>query len=371
MKKENTKALSIQRDSKKEQPLNIIKYGYSYLTNTGRCPIRYAHIEITEKCNLKCIMCGANKLLNRKTEMNYELFKRIIDELSECGLKSVTIGAIGEPTLNKNLPEMLRYIQQKKINLGLITNLSLPMSKELINVIRNVDDLTVSIDGASKETYEKIRVGANFERTISNLKKVASSKKKNQFLTINYVIQKENYFEIPKMIELLDSIGNINKLATGFAHIGIKMNHRIQLNRKELGEFKNRIVPECEKSKNKGNIITNHALKSEYWEKNDIYSAQQKDKNIPLKINSMPCYILWTSTFISPEGILHPCCVFFGKKEYYLGDAKKDTIKDIWNGKKYNKIRKTFKKHKHPSCRHCTTMESNKKIHNTLRFWSI
>ncbi len=368
MHKNKTKPISnILRRAGDEGIINIVKYAYSYITNTGRCPIRYALIEVTEKCNLRCIMCGANKILKRETEMNYDLFKKIIDELCQSGLKSVTIGSIGEPTMHKDLPKMLEYIQQKKIKLELISNLSLPMNKELIEAIRNVDKLTVSIDGATKETYEKIRVGANFERTISNLKKVASTKNSLP-ITINYVIQKDNYREIPQMIKLLDPISNINNLATGFAHIGIDMGVRIKLNKKELHEFKSKIVPECEKHKEKQVITTNHLLKSDYWKKNDIYSAHQTT-NIFAQINKIPCYILWTSTFITPDSILHPCCTLLRKKEYYLGDMKKDSFKDIWNGKKYNNLRKKLKKDKPPSCKNCTAVTENKKIHNMLKLW--
>ena len=147
---------SILKNIKKEHPANIMKYAYSYCTNTGQCPIRYAHIEITEKCNLRCIMCSAEKIITRSNVMEFKLFKKIIDEVCSCGLKRLTIGAIGEPTTNKDLAKMLKYVQQKKINTELITNLSLPLNKELIDAIANLDELTVSIDGATKEVYEKI-----------------------------------------------------------------------------------------------------------------------------------------------------------------------------------------------------------------------
>lgn len=358
--------ISSQKYAFNAEIIDLIKYAYSYSTNTGACPIRTALIEITEKCNLKCIMCEANKKLKRDKEMRYDLFKKIIDDLCGCGLKSVTVGAIGEPTMHKDLKKILQYIQQKKIKLELITNLSMPLNKELIEAIKNVDKLTVSIDGATKETYEKIRVGANFERTISNLKEVASAKKDAPFITVNYVIQKENYKEIPEMIKLLDSIRNIKNLATGFAHIGMNLGVRIQLNDEELDEFKNTIVPRCEEYRKNQIISTNYLLTTAYWKKNDINSAQQKDKKVSLEINKMPCYILWTSTFISPEGIIHPCCSFFGNKDYYLGDAKEMSFKEIWTGKKYNALRKKFKKDKHPLCRNCTGFEANKKIHDII-----
>lgn len=346
--------------------IDMIKYAYSYHTNSGRCPIRYALIEITEKCNLRCIMCGANKVLKRDKEMSYELFKKIIDESCQCGLKSVTIGSIGEPTMHKDLQKMLEYVQQKKIKLELISNLSLPLSDGLIEAIKKIDKLTVSIDGATKETYEKIRVGATFDRTISNLRKVAAAKKYSPFITVNYVIQKDNYRELPKMIKLLDSIGNIKNLASGFAHIGIDMGVRIKLDKEESEEFKNKIVPECEKYMEYQTIATNHLLKSSYWEENDVCSAHET-ANIPLQINRLPCYILWTSTFITPDGILHPCCTLLRKKEYDLGDAKKQSFKEIWNGKKYNDLRKKFKQEKDSSCQNCTAIIPNRKIHNMLK----
>lgn len=365
------KKSGIQKIIRYATPKNIasvITYAYSYNTNTGACPVRYALVEVSNRCNLRCIMCQAKRTNSKDAYMNYELFKKIIDELCDSGLKIITIGSIAEPTMNKDIEEMLKYIQQKKIITELITNLSLPLGDDLIATIRKLDKVTISIDGATKETYEKIRVGASFEKTISNLRKISSSKKEDQIITINYVIQKENYREVPKMIYLLNSIGNINKLSTGFAHIhDVSLKPKIHLDKKELTEFKNRIIPLCEKASFRKQLITNHIISSEYWEKNDIRSAQESNKEIFNRINAMPCYSLWTSTFVCPDGTVYPCCTFWSEKEYVLGSLKKECFKDIWDGEKYNNLRKKFKKNKAPQCRYCTALSINEKIDRIVR----
>ena len=70
-------------------------------------------------------------------------------------------------------------------------------------VINNLQELGVSIDGASKETYEKLRLGGNWDKVRRNLDCIAELKEKHNFrFILHFVVQKDNYHEMEKIIDL-------------------------------------------------------------------------------------------------------------------------------------------------------------------------
>jgi len=142
-------------------------------------------IEITSMCNFRCIMCyQADESFSKKTTgfigfMDIGLFKQCIDEL-EGRVEAVTIASRGEPLLHPLLPQMLDYCKGKFLALKLNTNASL-LDEELSHALLKSDlqTLVFSIDAASKEVYEKIRVNGNFDRVVANIKRFAEIRHKH------------------------------------------------------------------------------------------------------------------------------------------------------------------------------------------------
>ena len=70
-------------------------------------------------------------------------------------------------------------------------------------VIDNLQEIGVSIDGASKETYEKLRLGGKWEKVLEGLECISQLKQKHNFrFILHFVVQKENYHEMEDIIEL-------------------------------------------------------------------------------------------------------------------------------------------------------------------------
>ncbi|RLF38608.1 MAG: radical SAM protein, partial [Thermoplasmata archaeon] len=133
-------------------------------------PIRL-WIEPTSHCNLKCIMC-LNKDLppGKKGYMDFEVFKKIIDEV-KGHTHDISIHHRGESLLHPKLPDMIRYATESGVYVKLHTNATLLSEKKSIELIESgLNLLSFSFDGYGKEEYEKIRIGANFEKTLENIK---------------------------------------------------------------------------------------------------------------------------------------------------------------------------------------------------------
>ena len=133
----------------------------------------FLDIEATSACNLKCPHCIQTRAGFKKGYMDFELYKRIIDEAADngCyGVKYHTIGR-GEPLLHKKLSEMIEYAKKKGlIDVYLNTNAVLltdELGKKLLDV--GLDRISFSIDGYEEKEYEKNRPGAKFSTVMRNV----------------------------------------------------------------------------------------------------------------------------------------------------------------------------------------------------------
>ena len=133
-------------------------------------------IEPTSICNLRCIMCFQDDpRLSRNREllgrMDFDLYRRIVDEGAKHGLAAIVLASRGEPMLHDRIFDMIRYakgagILDVKMNTN-ATRLTPERSRELL--ASGLDTLVFSVDAATKEDFERIRVRANFDKVVENI----------------------------------------------------------------------------------------------------------------------------------------------------------------------------------------------------------
>ena len=138
-------------------------------------------LDHNNKCNLKCLMCGFSdpRVVGLpKFDMPFELFEAIAREVLPHA-RYLALSCMTEPLMTRDFPERLRLLPAAGVPfVEVITNAML-LTDRIIEEILAVPltRLTVSIDGATKETYERIRVGANFEKVIANVKRFSEMKR--------------------------------------------------------------------------------------------------------------------------------------------------------------------------------------------------
>lgn len=326
--------------------LDGLKFIPSLKFNKGYTRLHFLHLDITTRCNLKCKMCEWRYKVNQVNplEMSFDVFKKLIGDSLKLGLKKVVFSATGEGTLHKNFPEMIDYAYNNGLEIEMISNLTV-MSEKILDAILKVNLLTVSFDGATKKTYEKIRVGAKFEKTLANLKTV-TGRKGSMKISVNHVVQKDNIKEVDKFADLMISICGIDKVSFKLPHNEVSdVFDKIKIPDKELDLF-----------------IANLDKISEKFKQNSIkfeINADIKGNILDIRkgiykpwIHKIPCYNLWVGTFVNPEGFVFPCCNFYRKSDA-LGNIGEKSIVQIWNSDKYNEIRKRFRGIKPKTCEGC------------------
>jgi len=138
-------------------------------------------IEVTSRCNLNCTFCDKQPLLKKDQlgDMDFALFRKIIDEGALYGLKSVQLSYRGEPLLHPDIARMIDYAKQKGVEkVFFCTNgmlLTPTMSRELIRA--GLDQITVSVQGTNTENFESARLGSKFRTVFLNIRKLMEEKR--------------------------------------------------------------------------------------------------------------------------------------------------------------------------------------------------
>jgi len=253
----------------------------------------YLLIEPVSACNLRCIMCfqideSFTSNSNFMGMMDFELFKQIIDDAVEGGTKAVTFASRGEPTLHPKLGEMVEYCCGKFFELKINTNAT-RLSERLIHQIlkSGVTNMIFSVDSYTKDEYESIRVKGVFEQVVNNIKRFKEIREK---------------FYPNSICETRIS--------------GVKVDKK----------------QDPDKFKNFWQDYVDNVVMIEMEDRWDTYHN-------PKEIMAPgACNYLWEKMYIWYDGLSNPCDIDY-KSELSAGTVKEQTIREIWNSKKYNNLR--------------------------------
>ena len=253
----------------------------------------YLLIEPVSACNLRCIMCfqidesftSGNKFMGM---IDFDLFKKIIDEAVQGGTRAITLASRGEPTLHPKLGEMLEYCSGKFFELKINTNGTKLPDKLIHQILKNgVTNMVFSIDSYTKDEYESIRVQGIFEEVVNNVKRFQE-------------IREKDYPD--------------SRCETRVSGVKVDKNQ-------DPIKFKN--------------FWKNHVDNVVMVEMENRWDTYHNPKEI---MASGACNYLWERLYIWYDGLCNPCDIDY-KSELSVGSVKEKSIKDIWNGEKYTQLR--------------------------------
>lgn len=162
----------------------------------------HLEVDFSTKCNLRCPMCHQSKLEMGNFELDAHTIDTLIDSLPQRD--TVMIAGLGEPLLYPGLETFLLHTARYRCQTHLFTNGQLIHRK--LDVLRQVNRISVSVDGATQATFETLRRGAKFAivcRNIGLLRKAAPK----AVLVTSSVISRLNVGEVAAIIMLAESLG--------------------------------------------------------------------------------------------------------------------------------------------------------------------
>lgn len=253
-------------------------------------------IENTNFCNGQCFMCPHPTMTRKKGTMSKDLYKKIINQASNLKINYINLHNFGEPLIDKDFIWRINYAKSKNINrISTNTNGVLLSSKLSKSIIKSgLDELFISIDAATKKTYQKIRIGLDYDRLLKN---------------IRHLIMLKKLFKSDKPKIILDFL-------------------EFDLNRHETKIFINKWKK----------IVDQVCISQIHDWSNKKQINISKSTNNYVQFSHSPCRLPFTEMLINWDGKVSLCCQDIDG-EVILGDANYETILTIWQNKKYQEIR--------------------------------
>ena len=137
--------------------------------------------EVTAACDARCIHCPRERMDRPSRAMAFPLFKRIIDEAAELKVPELRPNGYGELLVLKDLERYLEYIRSKRHNFKIAINTNgNRMTDEKIELFikTRVNAINISIDGATAETAEAVRVGLDFHQIEGNVRSLLETRRR-------------------------------------------------------------------------------------------------------------------------------------------------------------------------------------------------
>jgi pyrroloquinoline quinone biosynthesis protein E len=286
-------------------------------------------IETISRCNYRCKMCQVSDWENstRATDMSFEDYKNIID--AQYGLIEVKLQGMGEPLLSKDFFKMIEYARKRYLWVRSTTNASLLHVDENYKEVLNSDicELQVSIDGASKESFEMIRRGGKFNRVKENCVLLNNygrkiNKKRTRMWT---VVQQDNFHELKNFPKAAAEMG-FERMTMTLSLNRWGKDHWIESSEKEC-VFDLFDVTDADELIAIGN---KYGVEVTFW-----FADKKFDASDPKKLCPMP----FQRFYITSDMKIVPCAGVGDPRTYCLGDARK--ITEEWNSKKMSAFRRT------------------------------
>lgn len=176
------------------------------MNNFERKPKDMLTIEVTSMCNVKCVWCFMqtfNKI--EKHHMSLNTFKNLIETNKDYIKENFVIAPFfrGEPLLNPDFWNMCKILKENEIdNVGVHSNFSMDIDIQAL-VETNIP-IVVNIGGITKGVHEKVMINSNFEKVVSNLKKVY---KANKMVHVKMNCTKYNVHQNKDLIDFVVSLG--------------------------------------------------------------------------------------------------------------------------------------------------------------------
>jgi radical SAM protein with 4Fe4S-binding SPASM domain len=268
----------------------------------------FLQIETNQICNLQCPSCPigspeAHEKYITTEKMPQEIFERIILEGEKYGCPSVEPQGTNEPLLDQDLEKQIKFASDHGfMDIMLNTNATLLSESRARSMLKSgITRIRFSLDAATKETYEKVRLGAKYEVTMKNIETFLKIKKEEKYdlpvVGVNFVKQRANQNEEKEFINTwMDKVDFI-------------------------------VVQEFQTPDVDNDYSDFLPTESDYREK---------------LVNDFRCQQPWQRILVRSTGEICPCCAFFST-ELSLGNIKNNTIHKLWNGEEMRNLRQLHK----------------------------
>jgi len=269
---------------------NRAKLLWSYLRRRERVPglpVEYI-VETTAKCNLYCPMCPRETHKQPKEDMTGEIFERLVQGAAKTGEHMMLIG-LGEPFMDRKIFDRIEYCELHGVSTLLSTNGTFLDEKTSARLLDTpLAHITLSFDGASKETFEHYRKGAKFEKVRENYVRFARMKHERRSkmqIVVQMVRMPGNAHEVDDFRRFWSAVEGVDQIRV----------------------------------------------------KEDETNLMQPEGNREAR----PCHYLWRGAmYVKHDGRVFPCCQSYMLDGAPVGDLRDASLPEIFNSEEMRRLRR-------------------------------
>jgi len=285
-------------------------------------------IEPNSRCNFRCVMCQVSEWAHgkRAEDMTMEELQAFVER--QPGLTEVKLHGMGEPLMHPRYMEMVRYLVERDLWVRTNTNSSLLHVRD--NYRRLIDtgigEIQTSVDGATKEVFEKIRRGSNFDQVVSNLTLLNryANQQDRPYTRMWVVVQEYNRHQILEFVELAKRMEfrrltfslTLNDWGQDEWHVKNSKIQSLDLSEEEQGRLLE--------------IMAKEGIEITVWRQATKYTTDSPDHLCPW---------VFGRPYISSDSRVVPCSMIANPDVMDLGDAKQ--FDQVWNGPTYQAFRQS------------------------------
>lgn len=304
------------------------------------------YLETTNRCNLLCQDCPRTfASVEKPADLSLARLKFLVDQIVD--LKVAVLHGIGEPMINRELPQMIRCLKSRGARVLFNSNatlLSSRLQRELID--SGLDEIRVSLDAADAEAFARVRGLPKFDLILRNLREFMKLKKElgvdHPKVSLWMVGLKETIHQLPAFVRLAHRLGINEVYLQRLVYFDDRQGGQSlaaveQSLYDRLTDEEDQIIKAGE-ALGRGLGVTLRASGATTPEQSLMTRAKEKPWSL--------CRRPWTLMYITANGNVLPCCIApFVERDYdriVLGNAFKQPLAQIWNSLRYRAFRKAL-----------------------------
>lgn len=273
---------------------NRAKLLWGYLSRRSKLralPVEYI-VETTARCNLYCPMCPRETHQQPKEDMAEEIFERLVAGAARTGEHMMLIG-LGEPFFDPLIFDRISYCARHGISTLLSTNGTLLDEKAAARLLDTpLEHITLSFDGATRESFEYYRKGARFDKVRDNFVQFCKMKHERRSklqIVVQMILMERNRGEVDEFMRFWSAVPGVDQV-------------RI---------------------------------------KADETNVLRPDAGHPAGDWGHPCHYLWRGpVYVKHNGDVYPCCQSYALDGAPIGNIGSQPMEEIWNSPEMERLRR-------------------------------
>ena len=303
-------------------------------------PPEELYLEVTNRCNLRCRTCPQFfGMAERFHDLTWERFLAITDQFPR--LRRVVLHGIGEPLLNAALGRMIRHLKGRGAYVLFNSNgLLLRGAKVQDLASSGLDELRISIDGATPETYRTVRGVDGFDRILANIRRFQTLKAalgvEAPRVSLWVTGMKATVGDLPELVRVAAAhdVREVYLQRLVYSERGLATAEQSLYGRADAAE--RAAVDEA--------LRLAEALGVTVRGSGELGPGEQMDAPRAGEVPWRGCYRPWRLMYITAHGTVLPCCMApFMAVPYAsitLGDLGRQRVADVWDGAAYQDWRR-------------------------------